>query len=93
MKYQLGFTLTAERPKNGGKIQIIACEISKMHLLQTFLFWTSNFDDPPFLSQLTKERVMYLKRKLCIVANEISFEIRRNSVMRACETKRVRLDL
>ena len=39
--------------KNGGNIQIIAGETSKMHLLQIFLFWTFNFDDSPFLSQLT----------------------------------------
>ena len=64
-----------------------------MHLLQTFLFWTSNFDDSPFLSQLTKERVMYLKRKLCIVKNYLSFEIGWIFVMRAYETKRLGLDL
>ena len=33
---------------------------------------------------------MYLKRMLCIVANELSFEIGRISVMRVCENKRVR---
>ena len=64
-----------------------------MHLCQKFLFWTSNSDDSPFVSQLTKERVMYLKRKLCIVENELSFEIGRISFRRACEIKRVRLDL
>ena len=52
-----------------------------MHILQTFLFWTSNFDDT---------WVIYLKRKLCVVANECSFEIGRISVIRACEIKRVR---
>ena len=36
---------------------------------------------------------MYLKRMLYIVANELSFEIGRTSVMRVCETKRVQLDL
>ena len=52
-KKQRGSALTAESSKNGGKIQIIARETSKMHLLQIFLFWTFNFDDSPFLSQLT----------------------------------------
>ena len=33
---------------------------------------------------------MYLKRKLCIVENELSFEIGSISVMRACVIKRVR---
>ena len=33
---------------------------------------------------------MYLKRKLCIVANEFSFEIGRISVMRACVLYRAR---
>ena len=33
---------------------------------------------------------MYLKRKLCIAANELSFEIGSISVMRACEIKRMR---
>ena len=64
-----------------------------MNLLQTFLFWTLNFDGSPFLSQLTKERVIYCKRKLCIVANECSFEIERFSIMRACEIKRVMANL
>ena len=32
---------------------------------------------------------MYLKRKLCIVENDLSFEIGRISVMRACEIKKV----
>ena len=36
---------------------------------------------------------MYLKRKLCIVENDLSFEIGRISVMRACETKRLWLVL
>ena len=36
---------------------------------------------------------MYLKRKLCTVANECSFEIGRITVLRACVIKRVRLDL
>ena len=36
---------------------------------------------------------MYLKRMLCIIVSELSFEIGRISVMRACETKRVALDL
>ena len=42
-----------DKTKNGRKIQTIAYETSKMHLLQTLLFWTSKFDDSPFLSQLT----------------------------------------
>ena len=63
---------------------------SKMHLLQTFLFWTLNFDDFLFLSQLTQERVVYLKRKLCIDTNECSFKIGRISFMRACVIKKVR---
>ena len=61
-----------------------------MHHLQIFLFWNSKFEDSPFLSQLTKERVIYLKRKLCIVANECSFDTGRISVMRARVIKRVR---
>ena len=73
--------------------QIVACETSKKHLFQTFLFWTSNFEDSPFLSQFTQKRVLYLKRKLCVVANECSFEIGRISIMRAFEIKRVRADL
>ena len=93
LKHQLGCALTAESPKNGGKIQIISREINKMHPLKTLLFWTSNFDNSQFLSQLTQERVVNLKSKLCRVANKLSFEIGRISVMRACETKRVRLDL
>ena len=36
---------------------------------------------------MTKERVTYLKRKLCIVVNECSFEIGRISVTRFCEIK------
>ena len=36
---------------------------------------------------------MYLKIKLCKIANDCSFEIGRISVMRACEIKRVRADL
>ena len=93
LKQQRGCALTAASSKNGGKIQIIARETSKMHLLQIFLFWTFNFDDSPFLSQLTQERGIYLKRKLCIVANECIFEIGRISVLRPCVIKRVRLDL
>ena len=85
--------LTAASSKNGRKIQIIARETSKIHLHQIFLFWTFNFDDSPFLSQLTQERGIYLKRKLCIVANECSFEIRRISIIRACEIKRVHPNL
>ena len=34
------------------KIQIIACETSKIHLFQTFLFFTSNLDNFSFLSLL-----------------------------------------
>ena len=85
--------LTAASPKNGRNTQMIACETSKMDPLQTFLFWTLNFDNSPFLSQLTKEKVTYLKRKLSIVANECSFEIGRISIMRACEIKRVTTNL
>ena len=64
-----------------------------MHILQAFLFWTKKFDDSPFLSQLTQERFIYLKRKLCIIANEFSFEIGKISLMRACTIKRVRPNL
>ena len=64
-----------------------------MHLLQTYLLWTLNFDDSPFLSQQTWERVIYLKRKLCIVANECSFDIGKIPVMRAYEIKRVSANL
>ena len=39
--------------KIGKKNQIITCPTTKMHLLQTFLFWTSNFDESLFLRQLT----------------------------------------
>ena len=52
-------------------------------------FSSLNFDNSTFLSQLTKERVMYLKRKLCIVENDLSFEIGRISVMTACMIKSV----
>ena len=90
---QCACALTASSPKNGREIQIIACETSKMHLLQTYLLWTLNFDDSPFLSQQTWERVIYLKRKLCIVANECSFDIGKIPVMRAYEIKRVPANL
>ena len=86
--------MTGESPKNGEKIQIITCETSKMYLLQTSFFWTSHFDNSPFLSQLTyKQRVIYPKRKLCIVGNECSFEIGRISVMRVRQIKRVHPNL
>ena len=39
--------------QNWQKNQIVTCETCKMHLLQTFVFSTLNFDDSPFLSQLT----------------------------------------
>ena len=45
------------------------------------LFSSLNFDNSLFLSQLTLERVIYLKRKLWIVVNENSFETGRISVM------------
>ena len=61
-----------------------------MHLLQTFLFWTLNFDNSPFLSQLTMERGIYLKRKLCTIANECRFEIGRIAIIRACVIERMR---
>jgi len=45
------------------------------------LFSSLNFDHLPFLSQFTKERVVYLKKTLWIVVNENSFETGRISVM------------
>ena len=89
LKHQNGCILTAASPKNGRKIQIIACETSKLYLLQTFLFWTSFYDNSLFLSPLTKKRVIYLKRKLCLIVNEYSIEIGSISVMRAYVIKRV----
>ena len=66
LKHQHGCALTAASPKNGGKIQIISHETSKMHLLQASLFWTWNFDESPILGLLTQEEVIYLKKKaLC----------------------------
>ena len=90
MKHQHGCALTAASPKNGGKFQIISHETSKMYLLQTSLYWTWNFDESPILVLLTQEEVIYLKRKLCVVANECSFEIGRIFIIRACVIKRVR---
>ena len=74
LKYQHECTLTAVSPKNGRKIQIIACETSKMHLLQMFLFWTLSFDYSPFLSQLTKEKVLHFFRKPWMLAVETNYK-------------------
>ena len=48
--------------KSRKKVQIIMIYVVKCMFLQSF-FWTLNFDEWPFLSQLKYEKVVYLKRK------------------------------
>ena len=57
------------------------------------LFSSLNFDYSPFLSQLTSERVIYLKRKLWIVVNENSFETIRISVKKGSRRVLVKIML
>ena len=61
-------------PKTSRKVQIIACET--IEISSTHYFWTSNFDEALFLSQLTQERVIYFKRKPYDVVNACSKVLR-----------------
>ena len=52
-----------------------------------------NFDDSPFLCQLTKERIIHFKRKLLNMVNEICLEIGSSSTMEGFRKVLVKLVL
>ena len=75
------------------KIKLLSVRLVKCIFFRLFCFELRTLTTPHFKASWPRKKFYYLKRKLCIVANECSFEIGRISVMRVREIKRVHPNL